>query len=216
MTASKTARLGLMSPTGSDAFVTTDFSDLTAILDANPGVKPVSNAAGRPSNYTTTQHGSLVLQVDQGILLMWNQPNSGVSGSWQRVGSKGWLATFQNSGTVSTSNKNYSTGPTITSGSVTLPGGRPMLVMWSWDRLGNTNGANVVSYWENSSRIFSQAFYGYDDEVTSGTYWFLRNPASSAAATVNVAMTLNSYNASAPSGSGDTVISNAVMSVFEI
>jgi hypothetical protein len=216
MTANNTSRLGLMSPVGSDAFVTTDFANTFNALDANPGVLPVANAASRPSNYTTAQHGSQVIQMDLGIVWVWYQPNSGVTGQWNRVGNTGFLAEFGNSGTVSTSTTNYASGPTVASGTFTLPGGRPMLVNLSWLRFDNYYGPCVVSYWENSTRILDLAWAGFQGTPSPGTFWLYRNPAPAASLSINAKITIASYNASAPNGGGSTTMGNANLAFFEV
>lgn len=215
MTASKTSRLGLMNPVGSDAFVTSDFSQTFGILDQNPGVLPVANAAARPTSYGTAQHGSLVYQTDLGIMLAWNQPNSGVTGQWVRVGTAGYLGISQNSGTVSTSTTAYANGPTVLSGTVTVPGGRPYLVLISWDRLDNQYGRSVVSYWENNVRIVDKAVYGWTGDFTDRVLWFYR-AAPSAATALTVKLTLAAYNAAPSNGGGTSTIGNAILALIEV
>lgn len=216
MTANNTSRLRLMSPVGSDAFVTTDFSTTFGILDQNPGVLPVDNAAARPSNYTTAQHGSQIIQMDLGILWTWYQPSSGVAGVWQRVGNTGFLAEFGNSGVVSTSTTNYAAGPTVASGTFTLPGGRPMLVMISWLRFDNYYGPCIASYWENNTRVLDIPWYGSQGGFSPGTFWLYRNPAPSASLSVTTKLTIASYNASPPNGGGTTAMGNANLAFFEV
>jgi hypothetical protein len=173
MTASKTARLGLMSPVGSDAFVTTDFSQTFGVLDANPGTAVVANAASRPTSYTTAQHGSMVFQTDLGILWFWNQPSSGSVGAWARVGSKGLLADTTPSGQVSTTQTNAANGAQSATVTVTVPGGRPVLVILSWDFLNSSQGQNVVSFWEGSTRLDKYVWEWYND-LSSGTFTYAR------------------------------------------
>lgn len=215
MTASKTPRLGLMNPVGSDAFITADFSQTFGVLDANPGVPVVANAASRPTSYTTAQHGSMVFQADQGIIWSWNQPTSGSVGAWQRVGNKGFLGQAVNTGTVSTSTTTYANGAVVVSLDVTVPGGRPILVLMSWDILSNTNGPNVFSFWENNSRQFDRYFYNYYGDVASGDAWVYRPPVSSQQ-NINYKMTIAAYNAASPNGSGTTRMTNGVISAWEM
>jgi hypothetical protein len=205
-----------MNPVGSDAFLTTDFAQSFAVLDANPGVPVAPNAAARPSNYTASQHGSIVYQADLNILWVWYQPNSGVVGYWNRIGHFGTLGQFNNTGTVSTSTTNYSVGPTIVSGTVTVPGGRPLLLMWSWDRLDNNYGRSIISYWENNVRIVDKAFYGYTGDITTETYWWLSNPAPVNSLSLTVKLTLAAYNAAPPNGGATSTIGNASLTVIEM
>lgn len=216
MTASKTARMGLMNPVGSDAFVTSDFSQTFGILDQNPGVLVVANAAARPTNYTAAQNGSLVYQSDLNVLWVWTQPNSGTVGQWTRVGTSGFLGQFSNSGTVSTSTTSYANGPQVCSGTVTLPGGRPILAMFSWDYITNGYGRTVLSYWENNVRIYDRPIFGYTGDITSGATWLYRNPAPVSSLSLTVKLTISTYNAAAPNGGGTSTISNGAMAVFEL
>lgn len=126
MTASKTPNLGLMSPVGSDPFVTQDFADTMAILDLNPGIRTVANQASRPTGWTAAQHGRRVYQADQQIEWVWHMPSSGTPGVWKRTYPKGLLANVVNYSTIGTSNTNYGAGPTLVeANNVIIPGGRP-------------------------------------------------------------------------------------------
>jgi hypothetical protein len=212
MTASKTARLGLMNPVGSDAFVTADFAQAFGILDANPGILPVANQSSRPTSYTASQHGSLVYQTDLNILWSWYQPSSGVVGQWQRVGNIGYLNQFSNSGTVGTTTVNYSSGSSVITGTVTVPGGRPILVMLSWTRLDSTKGASVLSYWENNVKISDTEFYGWTGDSTSDTFWFYRNPAPNSSLSLSVKLTIAAKNGLG----GTSTIGNSNLAIFEM
>jgi hypothetical protein len=216
MTTSKTSRLGLMSPTGSDAFVTQDFADTTAILDANPGVYVCANAAGRPTTYTSAQDGSLVYQKDLRVLLAWDQVSSGVTGTWKRINPIGFLGQMSNSGSVSTSTRTYSSGPTIVTGTITVPGGRPILVMGQWGQSRNDYGQVVLSYWENNVRIADMPFEAWTDYLVNNNFWLYRNPAPDAQLSLTVKLTLASYNASPPNGGGTSSISNTNLAIFEV
>lgn len=217
MTASKTPRLSLMSPVGSDAFVVGDFSDTFGKIDAQPGILPVPNAAARPNTWTTAQHGSVILQTDFAILLEWNQPSSAAPGSWLRLNGQGFQAQYTNSGSVSTSTRNYASGPVVVSGTFTLPGGRPLLLNVGWDAFFNdTAGKNVLSYWENGTRVWDRVFYGWRGEGNAWSVAFYRNPAPSASASVAVRLSIAAYNASPDNGGGTTTISNTILTAIEI
>jgi hypothetical protein len=215
MTASKTPRLGLMNPVGSDAFVVQDFTATMAILDANPGVPIVANAAARPTSYTQAQHGSQIYQADYGIVWVWHQPTSS-AGFWRRVGNVGLISQFSTSATTSTTTTNYALGPVVVSGDVTIPGGRPYKIDMSWDSLGNTYQKSVVSFWEGNTRIFDRVFYGSLPAAASGGgTWFTR-PAPSSAFTFTAKMTIASFNATAPNGSGTTTIIGPSLAITEV
>lgn len=220
MTASKTPRLGLMNPVGSDAFVTTDFATTFGILDANPGVPIVPNAASRPTNYTSAQHGSLVYQSDLNIMWSWNQPTSGSAGAWRRVGNVGLLGQSSASGLVTTTTTTYSSGVQVAALTVTCPGGRPIQVLINWEILGNTYNKAVVSYWENNVLIASRAFYGQaptnsGTPVSAGEWAFARDPAPSGSLTLATKVTVASYNASPSNGGGTTSAQGMAIAIWE-
>jgi hypothetical protein len=220
MTASKTPRLGLMNPVGSDAFVTTDFATSFGILDANPGYAIVPNAASRPTNYTSAQHGSLVYQSDLNILWSWNQPTSGSSGAWRRVGNVGLLGQSGASGLVTTTTTTYSSGVQVASLTVTVPGGRPIKVLINWDILGNTYNKAIISYWENNVLIASKAVYGQaptnsGTPVSSGEWAFARDIAPSASLTLATKVTVAAYNAAPTNGGGTTSAQGVAIAIWE-
>lgn len=220
MTASKTPRLGLMNPVGSDAFVTTDFSTTFGILDTNPGTLVVPNAASRPTNYTSAQHGSLVYQSDLNILWSWNQPTSGSAGAWRRVGNVGLLGSSAASGLVTTTTTTYTSGVQVAALTVTVPGGRPIQIGVSWDILGNTYNKAVLSYWENNVLITSRAFYGLAPTasgapVSAGAWILARDVAPSASLSLAAKVTVSSYPATSPNGSGTTSAQGVSLTIWE-
>jgi hypothetical protein len=216
MTASKTARLALMNPAGSDAFTTDDFADTFQKLDANPGILPVPNAASRPSNYTAAQHGSIVHQLDLGILWTWFQPSSGSAGYWRRLGNYGFLGLSSGSGLVTTTNTNYNTGVQVASLSVTIPGGRPITVKMAWDQINNSYSRAVLGYWENNVLIYSETVYAPQTPYPmQGEVTFIRDIAPNAALNLTAKMTLSSYNAAPPNGGGTTQVAGATLTIWE-
>ena len=216
MTASKTPRLGLMNPVGSDAFVPLDFSSSFIKLDANPGVLPVPNAAARPADYTAAQHGSLVHQLDLNILWSWNQPTSGSAGAWRRVGNTGLLGSSVPTGSTSTTTTSYNSGVQVAALSVTVPGGRPIQVNISWTELGNTYEKSVVSYWENNVRILDRVFGFLRPPVASaGDFTFARDPAPNASLVLATKVTIASYAAAAPNGGGTTQMGGGQITIWE-
>lgn len=217
MTASKTSRLALMNPVGSDAFATADFATTFGILDSNPGILPVPNAASRPVNYTAAQHGSLVYQTDLNIVWSWNQPTSGSAGSWRRVGCAGLLGQSAASGLVTTTTTNYSSGAQVAALTVTVPGGRPILINIDWDVLGNYYVKAVASYWENNVLIQSRTFLGYQPPNASGGQWtFARDVAPNAALTLNAKVTVAAFNAAPSNGGGQTSAQGVSLTILEI
>lgn len=220
MTASKTPRQGLMNPVGSDAFVTTDFATTFGILDANPGTFIVPNAASRPTNYTSAQHGSMVYQSDLNILWSWNQPTSGSAGAWRRVGNVGLLGQSGASGLITTTTTTYSSGVQVAALTVTVPGGRPIQVSINWEILGNTYNKAVVSYWENNVLIVSRPYYGPNPNnsgtpVSANSWTFARDPAPNASLTLATKVTVASFNASPSNGGGTTYAQGVAIAIWE-
>jgi hypothetical protein len=216
MTASKTARLGLMRPVGPDAFLIADFVGMVDLLDANPGYVIVANAASRPTNYTAAQHGQLVHQTDYGIVWSWYQPSSGTAGFWKRVGNVGLLGQSAASGLVSTTNTAYATGVQVAALTVTVPGGRPIQVGITWDLLGNTYEKTVISWWENNVRIFDRVIWGKaPTAASSGSFVFSRDVAPSAALSLATKVTVSSYNAAPANGGGTTSAQGFAITIWE-
>ncbi len=154
MTASKTPKLGLMNPVGSDPFQTADFSTTMGILDQNPGILVVPNQASRPTGWTYQQHGRRVWQTDEGVDWIWSQPSSGTPGYWRRVSGRGHLANGWSGPQITTTTTNYAAGVTMVElTNVVVPGGRMLKIEWNFEWIGNSNGCAISSYWENNVRI---------------------------------------------------------------
>jgi hypothetical protein len=217
MTASKTSRLGLMRPVGSDPFLTQDFADTFDILDARPGTVVVPNLAGRPTNWGPAQHGCKILQTDVGVEWFWNQPSSSTPGKWSRIASKGSLGSFQNSGSVSTIVTVSTQGPTvINTGNIVVPGGKPLGMFLSWDVLGNSYGKAVLTMWENNVRVWDKVWCGYLPPCASaGTFYWPRNPAPDSQQTVSYRVSISSYYSRPPNGGGATVAQNFLLNIYE-
>jgi hypothetical protein len=164
MTASKTPNMGLLYPTGTDPFLTSDFADTMAILDQHPGTLTVPNQAGRPNTWGVNQHGRRVMQADQQIEWMWYQPSAPTPGVWKRTYAKGMLATSQTGGTVSTSNQNYNSPATLVQlTNVLIPGGRPYKIKFWAEWWQNTAGVSIATVFENGTML---SFY----HVTGRTF----------------------------------------------
>lgn len=210
-----------MSPVASDSFVTSDFADTFATLDANPGILTVPNEASRPSNFTAAQHGRMIWQSDHNILWIWNQPTTGTVGAWQRVGSSGFLARFASTGTVSTVTTDRNLGPTVCSGTVVIPGGRPYLVMFKWDVASSQGSRIITRYWENDVPILDQVFNDVLYPTVPGTapsakafyYW---RPAPLTALTMRCKLSISSFNDAHPWGSGLTTMTGGIMHIIEV
>lgn len=172
MTASKTANLGLMNPVGSDPFLTTDFAQTMGIIDQNPGILVVPNAASRPTSWSASQHGRRVWQADLNIQWVWVQPSSLTAGSWSRVGNVGLLGSATNMTVISTSAVNTGTAPTVVSVNCMVPGGRPVMVMYNWIFIGNGSAKQAtLNHFVNSSNVLETRHLGnsFAEAYLSGT-----------------------------------------------
>jgi hypothetical protein len=158
----------------------------------------------------------MVYQQDLNILWSWNQPTGGSVGAWRRVGNVGFLGQAFNSATLTTTTTNYSNGPTVNSIDVVVPGGRPLLVTMSWDFFTNTNEKAVLSYWENNTKQFDVFIRSKPSPAFSANTWWAMRPAVSNGQTINFKMTIASFNASAPNGSGTTTMTGAALAVWEM
>jgi hypothetical protein len=142
-----------MSPLDSDLVQSSDFASTNAKLDSTPGTTMVNNYAALIAlTWGTAQHGSKVLQLDNGAEWYWYNP-SGV-GSWKRSNTIGLLNYTVQSAPVSTTL--LSGGPTfITSGNFTIPGGRPVKVHLNMG-LDNSSGVGsivIISLKDNGTQI---------------------------------------------------------------
>jgi hypothetical protein len=139
MTAATTPRLGLMLPNSSDTFAIADFDSTFTKLDNTPGITPVANYAALPTNLTSSQHGSVYLQSDNGSLWMWNKPSS-AAGAWKKINTVGMLGTAAQTATVSTASTSLPSGAVLVSLNYTAAGGRRVLAFFSIDQVYN-NGS---------------------------------------------------------------------------
>lgn len=229
MTASHTPNLGLMSPVGSDPFVTTDFSDTFTKLDATPGILTVANAASRPTGWGASQHGRHVWQSDLNIMWVWNQPSGAPSGSWVRRGGYGWLGGASNAAQVNTTAISVATAVTVCSTSVMVPGGRPCMVMFSWIFIGNSYAKfatiNIIA---NSSNILETRHNGNGFDVAysstypyppwSQTFAFIRQ-SSSVQENVNFQMKLRCQDPAvvgSTQGGGSCFVIGAALNIIEV
>lgn len=220
MTATQTPKLGLISPVNTDQFSTAEIAQTFGILDSNPGVLGVANQASRPNTWTHLQHGRTVRQLDQGIDWWWDKPDSGTTGVWRRLGSKGVLWSQGNGSSISSATTTYTAGATIIqTPSVRLPGGRRTRISVLWDTMGNTAGVGMGHYWEGSTLINSWGVNGFDTTSgqwghvgAAGMYSIIRDISP----TTQVDMTFT-WAISAMSGvGGTTTIRNTRMFIEEI
>lgn len=217
MTATTTPRLGLMSPVPADPFLTQDFADTFAKLDAQPGIVPVANQASRPTNWGAGQHGSTVLQTDLGILWYWNQPTSTTAGSWQRVMGKGSCGSWQNPTPCSTQVTNPDAGIKVVETDVILiGGGRPLVIDMNWDTFANDYGKCWGTLWCNNDRLKDFFWQGHrSPECSGGSYSCPHNPAPSFQASLKYHVTICSQRGYPPNGGGLTIMQNLMLSVRE-
>lgn len=174
MTANTSPRLGLMLPQNTDPFDPNDFVSTFTTLDNTPGVTPISNYAALPVGLTASQHGSLYLQTDNTALWMWNKPTSGSTGSFRRINALGLLANSSQATTVVTAAVDDAHAPTIVTCTITVPGGRPLLVMTE-GTFSNTsaNGGTDFFVSMNGTAILRNNFTDGGTATTQGGYMYL-------------------------------------------
>lgn len=223
MTATTTPRLGLISPTSTDDFKTTEVAQTFGILDENPGIYRVDNQASRPTTWNHNQHGRTVRQMDQLIDWVWVQPTSGSVGAWKRVAPKGILHTQENQANVTSSATVYTSGATvIQTPSIILPGGRPIEISLRWHFFGNTEGIAVGSYWEGSTLQTSWRVNGYElaqpshrgDYGMGGMYATWRDLAPTTQVSMSFKWTISAYGLNGIGGT--TTIRSTVMVIKEV
>lgn len=219
-TAALTSRLGLMEPVDSDYFKSEDYYSTFQILDAVPGTLPVANlAALQALNWGVNQHGTRVLQLDNGAEWYWYNP-SGV-GVWKRTNSVGLLTSTVQSADVSTTLT--SNGPTfITTPNLTAPGVRALRVDLRVG-LDNTSGFDsvcIVDVYDNGTNLMEWRIRcGSPIGTTYGTGFFnsifIANPTAGSAHRLS-AKVRSAYGSPASGGSGTTVVRYSVLTVTEV
>lgn len=229
MTASKTANLGLMNPVGSDPFLTTDFAQSMGILDQNPGVLVIPNAASRPSNWNASQHGRMVWQADLTVMWVWVQPSSLSAGSWVRQGNKGWLGTGINRALVSTTAQSLAAAPTVCSTQVMLPGGRPTFIFYDFSYAGNdpvkyatlhvlANGVDICEA-QHIGNGWSNAYTAnFPYPPGNQSFGFVR-PASGAQENINFSIKVRARDPAVVGslwGGGTSFVANCEINIFEM
>lgn len=220
VTASKTPNLGLMYPVGSDQFDITDFENTFTTLDQNPGTLTVANQAARPTGWTANQHGRRVMQADQGIEWWWNQPSSGVAGQWTRIAPLGRIGGNYTGGAVSCNDTNPIP---VVSATVLIPGGRPVMVLYSFLWATNTNNSNgqLAAIYEENGVYVDSKFHGGtgyrggdpSNPPNSGMFYYMRFPAP----TTQVTMTFTILVSGAVGHPiGQTTMWNTTLDIVEV
>lgn len=218
-TAALTSRLGLMDPVDSDFFKSSDFKASMEILDAVPGTLPVANlAALNALTWTTAQHGSRVLQLDNGAEWYWYAPSG--AGVWKRTNTIGVVATGTLGApvttTVTTSGPTFLRTPTFTA-----PGVRSLRIDLyagvdnpiAWNSLVildlYDNGVNLQEWslragqrWNNNGISFFNSVY--IDNPTAGS-------------SHQISVTIRAANAVFSIGGGGTAgVHDATLRVIEV
>ena len=104
----------------------------------------------------------------------------------------------------------------VNTGPLIVPGGKPLGLIMTWDRLGNTYGKCVLTLWENNVRVWDKMWSGYLPPCASGgSFWWPRNPAPSGQQTVTYRISISSYNSRPPNGGGSTQAANFLLNIYE-
>jgi hypothetical protein len=222
VTATSTPRLGLPAPVDSDLFLASDFNAAFTELDNVPGVTIVTNYAALTAlTWGTAQHGSKVIQIDNGAEWYWYNP-SGV-GSWKRSNCIGMINYTIQSAPVSTS---VTTGgaTVLDTGNFTLPGGRPVMidVQLGLDNTSGLSGQAIVLVNDNGSLVASGVFRPGLATGNTGTLesirWVLNSPAHPVANGSSHRITVqirSSAQSAGNGGQGTTSSRTGVIAVYE-
>lgn len=217
-TAATTTRMGLMLPVDSDLFKASDYNATFSILDAIPGILPVANYAALPVGWTAAQHGTTVLQLDNGAQWYWYQP-SGV-GQWKRVNSVGLVAQAFQTAAVSTTSQS-SPGPSFnTTGNFTAPGVRPLRINIRTDA-DSSSGVNSIIIFrvhDNGTVIYEYNVRSGQTINGNGTHHdfttYITNPTPGS--THNITCYFRCANlTSAAGGQGTSVVRRSAITVIE-
>lgn len=209
-----------MDPADSDFFKSADFADTAQILDAVPGTLPVANlAALNALNWTTAQHGTRVLQLDNGAEWYWYQPSG--SGVWKRTNSVGVLTSAVQGSEVSTS-LTSAPGPTfIKTPTFTAPGVRSLRVDLQVG-VENTSGLNSIVM----IRLFDNGNMILDWNIRCGTHInfngtgffnsvFINAPSAGSSHQISAAVR-SAQLSSANGGSGTSTVKASTLTVSEV
>lgn len=208
-----------MEPVDSDFFKSVDYNATFAILDAIPGTLPVANlAALQALTWGTAQHGTRVLQLDNGAEWYWYNPSG--AGVWKRTNSVGLLSSATQSADVVTTLT--SNGPTfIQTPTFTAPGVRMLRVdlRVGLDNSSGQNGIGVVTIYDNGTSLL-------DWNIRAGSYIngngvgflnsvFITNP--TAGSSHQISARIRSAIGSVGNGAGGTTSSRySVLTVTEV
>lgn len=208
-----------MEPVDSDFFKSGDYNATFQILDALPGTLPVANlAALQALTWGINQHGTRVLQLDNGAEWYWYNP-SGV-GVWKRTNNVGLITSATQSADVATSLT--SNGPTfITTPTFTAPGVRTLRVdlRVGLDNTSGLNGIGIVTLYDNGTSLL-------DWNIRAGSYIngngvaflnsvFISNP--TAGSSHQISARVRSASGSTGNGAGGTTtVRYSVLTVTEV
>lgn len=217
-TAATTPRLGLMNPVDADLFKASDYADTFQILDAVPGTYPVANSTARQAlTWGANQHGSRVLQLDNGSEWYWYW--NGSSGSWKRVNSVGLMQFVQQTSpvsTVSTSDTTFIQTPTFTA-----PGVRALRVdlRVGVDNSNGLDGIVKITLADNNVSIYfwnirAGSFIGSNG--TGGLIsCFIQNPSVDQSHQISARVACIAVS-QASGGYGTSTVRNSVLTVTEV
>jgi hypothetical protein len=208
-----------MEPVDSDFFKSADFNSTFQILDAMPGTLPVANlAALQALTWTSAQHGTRVLQLDNGAEWYWYQPSG--AGVWKRTNSVGLINNTIQSSDVSTSLT--SNGPTfIQTPTFTAPGVRALRVDLR-TQLDNTNGLNsiaVINIYDNGTNLVTWNMRVGSRIDSNGTGFFntgfILNPTAGSSHQISARVRCSSIS-SANGGQGTVTVRYSALTVTEV
>lgn len=209
-----------MSPVDSDPFDPADYAATFGILDAVPGLTMVNNYSGLTAlNWGTNQHGSPVLQRDNGALWWWDNPSG--SGTWKRLNSIGLIDRSVQSADVSTSAVSGNGVKVVQTGNLTIPGGRAIHinVLMGLDNDVNPNSMVAIHLLDNGSTLTSAGYRAGEKWFDNGNVnmldWYIEDPTPNSVH--NYAVYVRATGATQSAGGGGTASArSSVITVSEV
>lgn len=172
----QTTHLGLITWSGADSFLLSDFVSNNSTLDAYPGVF-LCTSATHPSTWGASQKGMEILEIDTGIKWRWN------GSAFARIAGTGFLAQTTRTSDISTTVV-APTYVTALSQSITVPaGGRSVLILAELPVVQSSGGVTAVALFRDAGQLTAWSVQGdllggASDQPRNGTQFFVDTPTS--------------------------------------
>ena len=217
--ASQSPHLGLIIPTTSDAFSTTDVANNWSLIDKYPGTylctstsRPNSGVGGAPT-WTAANNGQRILETDTGLEWKWN------GSQFTRVAAIGRLGGNVNNGTVSVASGTPNN--VVTASNINIPSGsRWLQITSSWVLVQNdTSGKTVLGVYIDSTLLREYTITGDSSAPSAGA----QGGSGSIITSTQVAAGLHSFSVkirtvvlAPPNGGGTSQASGVTIDIVEV